>query len=94
MIPDGEADVLLLLDATQEEVNRHRLKDGGVVLGPDRIDAAKLPHRKSLNVAMLGVLARDLGIDDAHWRAAVRAHFPEALHETNEQAFALGRGDG
>ncbi len=93
MIPAGEADVLLLLDATQEAVNRHRLREGGEVIGPDAIDAAALPHRKSLNVAMLGVLSRRLDIAADHWSAAIRAHFPEALHETNEQAFARGRGD-
>jgi indolepyruvate ferredoxin oxidoreductase beta subunit len=92
MIPDGEADWLLVLDATQVEVNEYRLKPGGTVLGPDRLEGVELPHKKSLNVGMLGVLSKEFEIGEACWMDAIRQFFPEKLHETNEQAFSIGRG--
>jgi indolepyruvate ferredoxin oxidoreductase, beta subunit len=92
MVPAGEADYLLILTADQVEANRHVLRPGGVLIMPDRVDAEKLLNRKSLNVALLGVLSRHLPIAAAHWEAAMRANLAEKLHPANLQAFALGRG--
>jgi indolepyruvate ferredoxin oxidoreductase beta subunit len=83
MVPDGEA-----------ENNRRHLRDGGVLIAPDCIDADRLPHKRSLNVAMLGVLSTYLDIPEADWLAAVRANLPAKVHEVNEQAFAMGRAAG
>ncbi|MBI5384417.1 MAG: indolepyruvate oxidoreductase subunit beta [Verrucomicrobia bacterium] len=92
MVPAGEADFLLILTADQVEPNRHVLREGGKLILPDLIDANKLFNRKSVNVALLGVLSRDLPISEEHWLAAIRANFSEKLVVANEQAFKLGRG--
>jgi indolepyruvate ferredoxin oxidoreductase, beta subunit len=92
MVPAGEADFLLILTADQLEPNRHVLREGGVLILPDRVEAQRLLNRKSLNVALLGVLSRDLPIAEEHWLAAIRANLAEKLHPANFQAFALGRG--
>jgi len=91
MVPEGEADFLVLLAADQLDVHRWRLRAGGVVIGPEWIDEASLSNRRSLNIALLGVLSAHLEIDEADWLAAIRAHLPEKLHAANAQAFAIGR---
>jgi len=95
MVPDGEADFLLVLDETQVEPTRHRLKkDGGVLLTSALIDVGALATAKALNVAMLGVLSSRLAIGEDAWLDAVRATFSERLHKTNEDAFRIGRKTG
>ncbi len=42
MVPPGEADFLVLLDAGQFEPNRHLLRPGGVLIDPGMIDSAAL----------------------------------------------------
>jgi indolepyruvate ferredoxin oxidoreductase beta subunit len=91
MVPAGEADFLVVVAPDQIEVNRHQLRPDGGLIAPDAVDAKRLPNRKALNVALLGVLSRRLGIAENHWLDAIRAAFPEKLHAANLQAFALGR---
>jgi len=92
MVPPGEADYLVVLSADQVEVNRGCLRAGGILISPDQIDENSLANKRSLNVALLGVLSRHLDIAEADWSIAIRASLPETLHEANLAAFALGRG--
>lgn len=92
MVPAGEADFLLVLTADQVEPNRHVLRTGGTLIVPEVVAANKLLNRKSLNVALLGVLSRQLPIAEEHWLEALRANLAEKLHAANFQAFQLGRG--
>jgi len=59
------------------------------------VDVAKLEERignpRYLNVAILGVLAGLLDIDDASWRAAIDAEVPPAHAEGNWSAFQAAR---
>jgi indolepyruvate ferredoxin oxidoreductase beta subunit len=91
MVPTGEADFLVVVAADQVEVNRHRLRPGGVLISPDAIDFTKLANKKSGNVALLGALSKHMDIPESVWLDAIRAAFPEKLHAANLQAFALGR---
>ncbi|HTN51171.1 MAG TPA: 2-oxoacid:acceptor oxidoreductase family protein [Anaeromyxobacter sp.] len=91
MIPAGEADYLLVLAPSEVEVTRPLLRAGGLLVPPDAVDEARLPNRRSLNVALLGVLARELDLPEAQWLAAIRAALPERLHVVNETAFRMGR---
>ncbi len=90
MVPRGEADFLVVLAADQAELNRPVLRPGGVLLTPDLVEQKHLPNRRSLNVALLGVLAQHLGIAEEHWRLAIREALPEHLHSVNATAFDLG----
>jgi indolepyruvate ferredoxin oxidoreductase beta subunit len=94
MIPRGEADFLVVLAPSEIEVTRGMLRPGGLLVPPDAVDGSKLANRRSLNVALLGVLARHLDLPEAHWLAALRAALPERLHEVNEKAFRTGRETG
>jgi indolepyruvate ferredoxin oxidoreductase beta subunit len=91
MVPPGEADFLVVLAADQVEVNRAQLRNGGTLIAPGLIDPAALTNRKSLNVALLGVLSTYLDIADENWLDAIHSCFPEKLYAANEQAFSLGR---
>lgn len=90
MVPPGQADYLVVLADSQIEVARPVLRPDGVLIAPALIDAAKLVNPRSLNVALLGALARHLDLADNLWHAAIKAALPEKLHAANLQAFALG----
>jgi indolepyruvate ferredoxin oxidoreductase, beta subunit len=91
MIPEGEADYLVVLAPSELAVTRPLLRPGGLLVPPDAIDEAKLPNKRSLNVALLGILSRGLDLAEAHWIAALKEALPERLHAVNLAAFQLGR---
>jgi indolepyruvate ferredoxin oxidoreductase beta subunit len=91
MVPAGEADYLVVLAPSQVEVARPVLKAGGILIHPGLVDETRLANKRSLNVALLGVLARHLDLAENLWHAAIRAALPEKLHAANLQAFAIGR---
>ncbi len=91
MIPPGEADFLVVLADDQVENNRPRLREGGVLIEPQSIDADVLPNRRSGNVAILGALSRHLEIAPEVWREAIRRNLKPKLHEDNFRAFEIGR---
>jgi indolepyruvate ferredoxin oxidoreductase beta subunit len=92
MVPPGKADCLVVLAQSQIEVARPMLNAGGTLIEPGMIDEARLSNKKSLNVALLGALARHLDLADNLWHAAIHATLPEKLHAANLQAFAVGKG--
>lgn len=94
MAPPGEADYLVVLDDTQVEPARHRLREGGTLLKASDVDIAALPTGKALNVAMLGMLSSHLSIPMDTWMKAIKARLPAHLHEANEKAFQAGRAVG
>jgi indolepyruvate ferredoxin oxidoreductase beta subunit len=94
MVPEGEADFLLVIAADQVEVNRASLRKGGILIEPSQIDEAGLPNKKSLNVALLGVLSRHLPFSVEQWTEALGRNLPEKLQEANLQSFSIGRAAG
>lgn len=94
MVPEGEADYLLVTQEDQVAVNIHLLAQHGVVIQPAQVDQSELRNKKSLNVALLGVLSHHLSFPEEAWKAAIQQNLPEPLHEANLQAFALGRESG
>ena len=91
MVPDGEADFLLVLEATQVDVNRAMLKPGGILIDPSSLHGRKLRSEKSINVALLGVLSRCLEFSEEAWIEAVLAHLAPKLHALNRESFQIGR---
>ena len=94
MVPDAAADYVVVLEETQVEVNRPRLAPGGTLLDCTMIPADALVNRRSLNVAMLGILSRHLDIPQACWKQAICQALPEKLHAVNLAAFETGRRIG
>ncbi len=91
MAPAGSADFLVVAAPDQVENNRHRLRDGGVLITAGMVDESKLSSKKTLNVALLGILSAYLEIPEGEWLAAIDANLPEPLRDANRKAFALGR---
>lgn len=91
MIPAGEVDFLVLLQDDQFPLYEADCSEQTVILRPDEIDAARLPSKKALNVAMLGRLSRHLDLPVEDWLEVLRETFPEAHHAANEAAFRMGR---
>jgi indolepyruvate ferredoxin oxidoreductase, beta subunit len=91
LVPQGEADFLVVLSASEAEVNRPALKPGGILILPDFVDEKALPTKRSLNVALLGALSHWLTLPEATWREALAAALPERSHALNWQAFEVGR---
>ena len=94
MVPPGRADFLVVLAASEVDVARPMLKAAGVLIQPSVVDEKQLINKKSLNVALLGALARHLDLADNLWHAAIKAALPEKLHAANLQAFAIGKATG
>jgi indolepyruvate ferredoxin oxidoreductase beta subunit len=91
MVPAGEAEYLVVISADQVPVNIAALKANGVLIEPSMIDESKLRSKKSINVALLGVLSRHLQFSDEQWIAAIKRGLPEPLHASNIEAFYLGK---
>ena len=92
MIPAGESDFLLVLEDTQIDVNKPKLKAGGTLITLADVDASKLENPKTINIAMLGVLSASLPqVPENCWIEALKKFLPEKHHAVNLTAFALGR---
>ncbi len=91
MAPDGEADILLVMDESQIENTKHRLAPNGLLLDNSCLANFKYGAPKAATIAMLGVLSAHLGIDPEIWHNAIKANLPEKLHEMNIAAFDAGR---
>lgn len=91
MVPPGEADFLMVLSVDQVDANRAQLRPGGTLIEPSAVSENQLRNKKSVNVALLGVLSRQLDIPEDVWIESIRAVLPEKLHEVNMEAFLVGR---
>ena len=87
MVPDGESDYLVVLAEDQVEVNRYKLRPGGVLITPADVGADKLENAKCLNVALLGCLSRYLEIDEKYWLKALADNLPAKVLELNTRIF-------
>ena len=91
MVPEGDADFLVVIAEDQIPVNAAALRQGGVLIEPSQIDESALSNKKSINVALLGVLSRHLPFTVEAWNAALMRHLPEKVHEANLRSFSIGR---
>lgn len=91
MVPVGEADFLLVLEPTQVEPNRHVLRSGGKLITPDAVNLQDLPHKRALNVALLGALSAHLPMPEDLWLESVQKCFTDSLFQVNKAAFLIGR---
>lgn len=105
MIPEGEADFLVVLEGSQVEVNSHLLRANGVLITPDVLfdedgmiedvddleaDEDNPVTRRNLNVALLGALSVSLDFAESRLLESVCANLPERLHEMNLEVFRYG----
>ena len=91
MVPAGEADYLVVLSSDQVDTNRACLKPTGTIITPERVPEEKLVNKRTINIALLGVLSKYLDLPETLWHEAIKAALPERLLDINLNAFALGR---
>ena len=91
MIPNGESDFLVVIDETQVDVNIHKLAPNGVLITPSMVDANKLANKRSINIALMGLLSTYLDLPLELWENAIKSEMAEKIHAVNIDAFALGR---
>ncbi|MDD3885524.1 MAG: indolepyruvate oxidoreductase subunit beta [Victivallaceae bacterium] len=91
MVPEGESDILAVLEPTQIETNLGKLRKGGVLITTDDIPLDKLTNPKALNSMMLGALAAHFDQPDELWINVLKANLPAKLHELNVEMFNLGK---
>jgi indolepyruvate ferredoxin oxidoreductase, beta subunit len=91
MIPQGASDFLVVLSPDQVENNLPALRPGGTLIGPGDVDAALLPNKRALNLALLGRLSARLDIPETAWTEAIQARFPPERAAANLEAFRTGR---
>ena len=71
-------------------VNKMRATGAKVIAADALAIAREAGSEKAVNVALIGMAAHALGIDDATLREAVRISVPEKFLELNLKAFDLG----
>ena len=90
MVPAGEADYLVVIDPTQVEVVRGKLKENGVLITTEDIPVDKLENPRAVNTMLLGALAAHLDFDDALWQDVLKKEFGPQLYDLNARMFKLG----
>ncbi len=91
MVPPGEADFLVVLAQDQVPPFLHRLRSGGTLISPADLDETRLPHRRCMNVALLGRLSIHLPWSETAWLELLQARLPAKIFDLNRQAFLMGR---
>lgn len=92
MVPEGESDILVVLETTQVEVNIAKLKEGGTLIQIDDLPVSELANPKAANMLMLGALSRHFDdIAEEIWLKHMFNNLPAKVHAVNEAAFKLGR---
>jgi len=97
MIPPGKADVLVALEKTEGERNRHFLREGGLFVCCDEAQRGGIIHAcgaKSLNVALLGMAAQmgTFPFDIDALAETLRSFGRPQFIEANLKALMMGAG--
>jgi indolepyruvate ferredoxin oxidoreductase beta subunit len=61
------------------------------LITPEAVAHEALPHKRTLNVALLGALSAHLSLSEELWLASLRSAFDQAFFEGNKKAFLIGR---
>ena len=69
MIPLGEADYLVVMESSQIDYAARFKRSAGVLISPDAVAPKELADKRSLNVALLGILAPYWLFRPMHWNA-------------------------
>ena len=90
MVPAGEADYLVVIDSTQTEVVKGKLKENGIIIAPENVPVDKLENPRAINTMLLGALAAKLDFSDELWQDVLKKEFGPQLYELNARMFKLG----
>jgi indolepyruvate ferredoxin oxidoreductase beta subunit len=71
MVPEGEADFLVVIAPDQIPVNAAALRQGGVLIEPSQIDESSCPTRRASTWRCWACLSRHLAVPVEAWTAAL-----------------------
>jgi len=90
MVPEGEADYLVVVAPDQVANVLPLLRKGGVLIESSLLGETAATAGKSLNVALLGALSAYLPIAPGCWQEALTANLDAKWQQLNARAFAAG----
>ena len=91
MVPAGECDYLVVIDSSQVEVVKDKLRADGVLLTPEDVPKEKLTNPNALNTMLLGALSVKLPVREELWHEVLSSAFPEKIRALNIEMFDIGR---
>ncbi len=94
LIPAGRVDYLISFHDAERDRWQSLLSPEGKVIRADEGLLRLLPHPRTLNVALLGVLSRELPFLEEVWQESMRKFIKSAYLDANRAAFACGREGG
>jgi indolepyruvate ferredoxin oxidoreductase beta subunit len=94
LIPAGRVDYLVSFHDTERDRWRHLLSPGGKIIQAGDALLQLLPHPRTLNVALLGVLSRELPFTEEAWEEAMKKFIKSGYLDLNRAAFERGREGG
>jgi len=90
LVEQGRADIILALENDEIERVKHYLRPGGITVAVPDGFAKKLKDPRSINVAMLGLMAKHVEILEQSWLDAIKGALKEKLVPVNIEAFRTG----
>lgn len=87
LIPEGEADFLVVLDETQVDCVRHRMRPEGTVLTPGLVQDFAIQRKRSANIALLALLSSKLQLAREVFENAMLARLKPQLHAESLELF-------
>src|ERR1019366_68061 len=96
MVPEGEADYLVVISADQVSVNAAALRKDGDGVGVGGlielviVFETHLRNKRRITVALRGALSGHLPFTDNQSIASIKRNFPEAIHDVTLEACRLG----
>ena len=89
MIPTNEADYVVILDQSRLDDFIYRASRTTIILSPSQLGNVSLSSKKATNIALLGLLTRQLRLDPQFVELAMRKRLKPAVQEASLQTFRL-----
>jgi len=91
LIKRGKADFILTLKNSElDRVKDFLSEDGEAVSVPEGF-LDKLENKKTLNIAMIGILSKYLNISSKIWEKVIKETAPSKFQQLNLEAFRMGK---
>ena len=91
LIKRGKADFIVALKNSEIERVKDFLSSDGKMIGVPEGFLNKLENKKTLNIAMIGILSKYLNISSKIWEKVIKETVPSKFQQLNLEAFEIGR---
>lgn len=91
LIKRCEADFILTLKNSEIGRVKNFLSGDGKIISVPEGFLDKLENKKTLNIAMIGILSKYLNISSKIWEKVIKETVPSKFQQLNLEAFEIGR---